>query len=121
TVIKSAGIRCSQCNRKLAELASAPYRFTCPKCKAVTEDSTVPDPVKSADPMLGLTEALMALATREQPTPQITVPLTIAEGAVQAHVNVPTPGPRETTFDFDDNGKVVGKRERPIPLFEETA
>ena len=71
--------------------------------------------------MLGLTEALMALATREQPTPQITVPLTIAEGAVQAHVNVPTPGPRETTFDFDDNGKVVGKRERPIPLFEETA
>jgi HK97 family phage portal protein len=31
----SDGLRCSNCRRLLAELASPPYRFTCPKCKTV--------------------------------------------------------------------------------------
>jgi len=84
TVVKSAGIRCLNCNHKLAEMATAPYRFTCSKCKAVTEDTTVPEPVKSADPMLGLTEAVIALANREQPTPQITV--TTPEIHAELHV-----------------------------------
>jgi HK97 family phage portal protein len=34
---RSAEIRCLKCNRLLAEVASAPYRFTCPKCKTVNE------------------------------------------------------------------------------------
>jgi phage portal protein BeeE/phage FluMu protein Com len=30
-------VRCGSCSRLLAELASPPYRFTCSKCKAITE------------------------------------------------------------------------------------
>jgi hypothetical protein len=30
----SAAVRCHGCHSLLAELATAPYRFTCPKCKA---------------------------------------------------------------------------------------
>jgi hypothetical protein len=29
-----AEVRCSNCNRMLAELATPPYRFTCPRCKS---------------------------------------------------------------------------------------
>jgi hypothetical protein len=32
----SAAVRCHGCHSLLAELATAPYRFTCPKCKAAT-------------------------------------------------------------------------------------
>ena len=34
---EASEIRCSGCNRLLAEQAAPPYRFTCPRCKAVTE------------------------------------------------------------------------------------
>ena len=37
TVVKSAAVRCSKCNRLLAEQASPPYRITCSRCKTVTE------------------------------------------------------------------------------------
>lgn len=36
TVVKSAEVRCPECGRMLAELATPPYRFTC-RCKAVAE------------------------------------------------------------------------------------
>jgi HK97 family phage portal protein len=132
TVIKSAGIRCLNCNH-LHGYATAPYRFTCPKCKTVTEDLTV-QPVKSADPMLGLTEAVMALATREQPAPVITVnpaPITVEpaqthfhEGAIQygaAPVTVEAPGelrlittepkPMRKVLERDKDGRIIGMRE----------
>lgn len=34
--VKSAAVHCSGCRKMLAELATAPYRFTCPRCKAET-------------------------------------------------------------------------------------
>lgn len=34
--IESGEVRCSGCNRLLAEQASPPYRFTCGRCKSVT-------------------------------------------------------------------------------------
>ncbi len=29
-------LRCQQCNKMLAEQVTAPYRFTCPRCKTVS-------------------------------------------------------------------------------------
>ena len=41
TRVKSAEVRCPACHRKLAELATPPYRFTCtnPKCKTPVESA----------------------------------------------------------------------------------
>jgi phage FluMu protein Com len=36
-----AAVRCSGCDKLLAEMASAPYRFTCPRCKVVNESNAV--------------------------------------------------------------------------------
>lgn len=35
TAVKSAEVRCTGCNRKLADMATPPYSFTCGRCKAV--------------------------------------------------------------------------------------
>lgn len=35
----SGEVRCSSCAKLLAEIATAPYRLTCPRCKNVTENS----------------------------------------------------------------------------------
>jgi len=35
TAVKSAEVRCSGCNRKLADLATPPYSFVCARCKQV--------------------------------------------------------------------------------------
>jgi hypothetical protein len=95
-VKSSSGIRCPKCNHLHGE-ATPPYRFVCPKCKTVTEDNTLPEPVKSADPYLGLTEAVIALASREPPTPQITVttPEVRAEIHVPSDLHIPNPEPAE--------------------------
>lgn len=37
--VKSAAVRCGGCNRLLGEQVTAPYRFTCPKCKTVAVKS----------------------------------------------------------------------------------
>ena len=35
--VKSGAVRCSECNRLLAEVATPPYRLTCSRCKTVAE------------------------------------------------------------------------------------
>jgi HK97 family phage portal protein len=37
TAVKSANLRCATCDSLLAEVATAPYRLTCRKCKTVAE------------------------------------------------------------------------------------
>lgn len=36
--VKSAEVRCRECGKKVADLATPPYRFTCRACKSVTEE-----------------------------------------------------------------------------------
>lgn len=38
----AAEVRCPSCNKLLIEMATPPYRATCPRCKAVTESSAPP-------------------------------------------------------------------------------
>lgn len=71
---------------------TAPYHFICPRCKTVNAAEAVqgrsePDPMAAA---------FMALATREQPAPQVNV--TIADGAIQNHAAPPEP----VTFNLPD-------------------
>ena len=35
-------IRCEHCNRKLAEMATSPWLFTCPRCKGANARGWVP-------------------------------------------------------------------------------
>lgn len=80
----SSEVRCSGCHRLLAEQATSPYRFTCPRCKVVTKDEegATPEPTRS-DPLVA---AMMALATREQPV-QPAPQITMAEGMVRVEVH----------------------------------
>lgn len=95
SVVKSASgmreVRCIGCNHSHGA-ATPPYQFTCPKCKAVTSEAA---PVKSADPMLGLTEAVLALASRPNPATEIRVmpPVDLPPVNVEASQPVVVPAP----------------------------
>ena len=95
-------VRCERCNRLLAELATPPFRFTCPKCKAVQAVDVTGEARADDSALAELAIAITALASREQPVPVVTVhpasitveapapaQVTIAEGAIQ--LNVPPP------------------------------
>jgi len=97
---RSAEVRCPR-GHLLAEMATPPYRFTCPKCKRVTAADAEPQRDE-------LAAAVVLLAAREQqpshttvniergaiqnnlPPTVVNAPTTIAEGAVQVNVE-PTP------------------------------
>jgi len=146
---RSAAVRCPS-GHLLAELATPPYRFTCPKCKKVaTADAGIV--TRSDDTLHELATAFGILATREAPAPVINnyttveppppaeVNVTIAEGAIHAdpavinvstpieagaiQVNMPAPEPPapEQRMEYDEAGRLVGVRNLHVVAEEETA
>ena len=121
-------LRCKSCNRLLAEHATPPYRIRC-RCKTVNEAAAVEAREQDA-----MTAAVLALATREQPAPQVTVTMppmtfpdihipaapppvvTIAEGAVQVTMTTPQERtePVEQHMAYDDEGRLSIVRSVPI-------
>lgn len=81
------GVRCGRCNGLLAEYATPPYRFTCRKCKAVTEDATQYRAASQAPQVnvaVHLPAGMVQVPVNVEPT-EVTVhtpPVSIAEGAV---------------------------------------
>jgi len=83
-------VRCSNCSRMLGQLSGG-FRIRCTRCGTWNERAAPEVPaVASSQSELGT--ALMAFLTREQPTPQVSVPVnvttppvTIEQGAVQVH------------------------------------
>jgi HK97 family phage portal protein len=131
-----AEIHCSSCGRLLAEQASAPYRFTCGRCKAVTTSSGPQDaqaaPSARPDPVVGLAAAVVMLAERPLPAPQVN----FAEGAFRAgdvfvpavepapvqvdvaptavHVHVPDPKPVRRDVTRDAAGQITSVVETTV-------
>lgn len=92
-------VRCSKCHKLYGEL-SAPYRFTCPRCKTLNQQADLQ--VRSEPD--GLTVAVMALASREQPVPA-PQSVTFAEGAIQYHAaptTVEAPPPAQITVNMPE-------------------
>lgn len=116
----AAPIRCGTCNRLLAELAAPPYRFTCPKCKAV---NAAEGGVETRSDDAGLRElaaAVTTLAMREQAAPVVTVhPPDIVVNTPPVTVTVEAPQPGRTEFEYDDAGRIVAEDVKPLRLVEE--
>ena len=104
----AAPIRCATCNRLLAELAAPPYRFTCPKCKAVNE-ATVETREDRPDPALReLAAAVVALATREQPAPVVNIhPADVTVNPPTVNVTVEAPDQKPQRMRYDDSGRLA--------------
>ncbi len=121
SIESQAEVRCSGCQKLLAEFASAPYRMTCPRCKAVTSvglgpdaativDTTREDRLAADERAERLVTALVAIASREIPVPVVT----IAEGAVRVEVTNTPPAvvaapdePERVELQYDPDGNIV--------------
>jgi phage FluMu protein Com len=97
---RSAAVRCSHCNKMLAEVATPPYRSICPRCKTLNE-------IEGGQPQESNLISLFRALSRQPDQPNITVytppvnvepaQVTFQRGAIElaapppAEVNVTTP------------------------------
>jgi HK97 family phage portal protein len=130
-----AEIHCAKCGRLLAEQASAPYRFTCGRCKAVTAsagaDVDAPPARSAPDSVIGLAAAVVMLAERPLPAPQVNFAAGAFRGgdvfvpalepaAVQVdvtpevHVHVPDPKPVRRDVTRDAAGQITSVVETTV-------
>jgi hypothetical protein len=100
--VASGEVRCPACSKLLAEMATAPYRFTCTntKCRTVFGEGGTSLPQNDA----------LVAALERITTPQVNV--TIAEGAIQVHSPVTIERGAEerssmTTIERDEETGVV--------------
>lgn len=111
----AAAVRCTSCNKQLAETATPPYRITCPRCKTVNEAEVYRGEDASVD---GLKAVIRSLADPQPITVDVdTEPfaaalnnLSVAHHADQeAVLNVLTAmnKPRRRTLIRDVEGRLV--------------
>jgi phage FluMu protein Com len=125
---RSQEVRCHSCRRLLSELATPPYRLTCPRCKSVNENLEVRHTEPALDAVDGLKLAINELrdppsvVVQPSPLPEITVQ---AAAAPDVEVTVRTDSfvdairdlkealaaPRRRTVIRDADGRIVGVEE----------
>lgn len=120
---RAAAVRCSTCNKLLAETATPPYRMSCPRCKAITEDVTDYRSLSAVDAVDGLKLAIHSLqqppVVNVAPTPLPEIHIDAAPAPI---VNVHTDSFVEAIADLkemlarpkaheiirNDEGRIVG-------------
>jgi HK97 family phage portal protein len=125
---RSQEVRCHSCRRLLSELATPPYRLTCPRCKTVNENLEIRHTEPALDAVDGLKLAINELrdppsvVVQPSPIPEINVQ---AAAAPDVEVIVRTDSfvdairdlkealaaPRRRTVIRDADGRIVGVEE----------
>jgi hypothetical protein len=101
--LRTAAVRCHSCHKLLAETATPPYRMTCPRCKAVTEDTADLRTFDAVDAVDGMKLAIHSLAqppvvnVAPAEAPQITV-----QAAPAPEVTVHTDSFAEAVREFKE-------------------
>ena len=104
----AAALRCSKCNRMLAEAATPPYRITCPRCKTVAAD----DQPTTVLPEL----ALMLRAMQPPPQAQPVIVNVPEQPAPIVNITLPEPKPirTRTQVERDQDGLIRFIDKEPI-------
>ena len=98
--LRSEAVRCTNCNKLLAEVATPPYRMVCPRCKSVVHESVR---TLEAPETPSLTEALLRIADRPAPNFTIHPP----DITINPTFNVPPPTLKTRRVDRDEDGLIT--------------
>lgn len=111
----AASLRCPSCNKFLAELATPPYRMTCPRCKTIVADD---QPVEARSDQQPQPAQIFVL--NQMPEQQ---PVSISEGAVQVEAVMASPDMSKLEQMAQQNSEMlelmrnVANREPVAPVY----